>query len=59
MNELEQAIALLESDLVWSEDFEAIRFALIGVLDDANRRTNNNAAIHLANVLMETYDGEA
>lgn len=59
MNEIEEAIGLLEAPLVWSADFEHIREALIEVLYKANQRVDNAAEAHLANLLMEVNDGKA
>lgn len=57
MNEIEEAIALLESPLVWSDDFESIRTALIEVLYKANNRVDNLAEVYLANRLIGENNG--
>lgn len=57
MNEIEEAIALLESDLVWSDDFEVIRLALIDVLYHANQRVDNEPESHLANLIIGEDNG--
>jgi hypothetical protein len=59
MNEIEEAIALLEAPLVWSGDFERIRSALIEILYAANHRIVNDLEVRLANLLIEAYDGKA
>jgi hypothetical protein len=59
MNEIEEAIALLEAPLVWSSDFERIRPTLIEILYAANQRIINDVEVKLANLLIEAYDGKA
>ena len=57
MNEIEEAIALLEAPLVWSSDFELVRPLLIEFLHRGNLHRQNELEVELANLLIEAYDG--